>query len=304
MYVIKHIPEDFVVDEVSGLDFKKQGRFFCYLLKKKDYSTLSALNIIANHNHLKLSDFSFAGNKDRRAITSQVISVKKKLNTLVFDNFSLDFLGCLDRPVSLGFLEGNNFKITIRNISKISEIKKEFINFFGEQRFSENNSDIGRAIVNGDLKLACSLLKLNVKDNNFVSALLSSFPKKTLSLFVHAFQSLLWNKAVSLFLDKNPVFDKDAILPILGFSSQDLDVFSKEVLKEESLTQRNFIIRSIPDLSSEGSSRNVWATAEKLSVSKLDDDEFFPVKKKVVLSFFLKKGSYATEFIRQNFGSE
>ena len=48
MYKIKQIPEDFQVKELIKLNLKKQGKYKCYLLKKKNYNTLDAINIISN----------------------------------------------------------------------------------------------------------------------------------------------------------------------------------------------------------------------------------------------------------------
>ncbi len=299
MYVIKHIPADFVVNEVTDIEFKP-GKFFCYWLNKDDYTTLAAIKVIAKENNLSFTDFSFAGNKDRRAITRQLISVKNhKLKKTKFDKISLEFAGTLDHPVSLGMLKGNEFIIIMRNISKLPDFKEEFVNLFGEQRFSENNAEIGRAIVKSDFKKATELLKLDVDASNYVAAL-TTMPKKILSLYIHAFQSFLWNNAVELFIQDSPEYNPYTEMPIVGFASEDLDKYTQEGIKQVDISPRDFIINALPDLSSEGTFRDVWAKSHNLKVGKLEDDECYKGKKKLKIEFFLRKGSYATEFIRQN----
>jgi tRNA(Glu) U13 pseudouridine synthase TruD len=61
------------------------------------------------------------------------------------------------------------------------------------------------------------------------------------------------------------------------------------------------VIKEFPELSSEGTERDVFAEAQKLSIGELEGDELNPGRKKVKLSFVLQPGSYATEFVRQLF---
>ena len=72
------------------------------------------------------------------------------------------------------------------------------------------------------------------------------------------------------------------------------------MLESLGLDQKSFLIRQAPELSVEGSSRKAVVRAERFSFS-VDNDEFNPGMKKVTLSFFLPKGSYATIFIKYLF---
>jgi tRNA(Glu) U13 pseudouridine synthase TruD len=171
---------------------------------------------------------------------------------------------------------------------------------FGEQRFSTKNAEIGKLLVKRDFEKAALLIAklhsgikriyVHLNQRDYIGAL-RCLPRKLLLLFVHAYQSLLWNKAAML--------SNEEVLPIVGFGSEVNDAVTKKILVEENLKPQDFVIREIPELSPEGSERNVWVEAKDLKVSKLQPDEFFPGKKKVTLEFFLPKGSYATEFIRQ-----
>jgi len=154
MYVLKTIPQDFIVKERSNVEIKKEGQYTYFLLKKTDYNTLKALQTVANVLHYNIKDFGYAGNKDKKAITEQLCSVKgnPNLEHIKLTDIEVKEVGKGDKPISLGDLEGNEFTITIRNIEKLPEKKEEFTNYFGEQRFGRNNVEVGRAIVKGDFK--------------------------------------------------------------------------------------------------------------------------------------------------------
>ena len=66
-----------------------------------------------------------------------------KANPRKFDNISLEYYGSGDSFLALGNLKGNAFEITIRNIDSLPESKTQYVNYYGEQRFSRNNHDIG-----------------------------------------------------------------------------------------------------------------------------------------------------------------
>jgi tRNA pseudouridine13 synthase len=82
MLKFKEYPEDFIVEEF--IDFKKQkGDFYYYILEKKNYNTLDAVNKIAEKLKINKNKIRFAGLKDRKAVTKQYISIYKyKINQL------------------------------------------------------------------------------------------------------------------------------------------------------------------------------------------------------------------------------
>jgi len=226
------------------------------------------------------------------------------LEKLKFQDIQITYLGQSAKPVSLGELEGNYFEITVRNIKSVPKINSKFINLFGAQRFSKNNAEIGKSIVKKDFKKAIELLSestgeveqevknyLQNKPTDFVGAL-RTIPKPILKIYISAYQSKLWN---TMALQAET---KDSItLPLIGFGTTG----KRDILYDEGITPREFIIKEIPEISSEGTERSLYATAEELEIEKLEEDELNKGQKKVLLKFKLGKGSYATEFIRQSF---
>jgi len=312
---LKQLPEDFVVKEVSTIEPGKDGEYAYFTLKKRNYTTLRALQQIAAALHTPLSWFGCAGNKDKIAVTEQVCSVSTiapaSLQSLALKDITLTPLGKGAKPVSLGDLQCNNFDIVVRDIAELPKKHARFVNLFGEQRFSTHNAAIGKAMIKRDFKQAVALVLatkseaagmihqvLATQPKNYLGAL-RTLPLKLLKLYVHAYQSLLWNELAQAHAAHH---DKDAKLPIVGFGTIP-DKQLEDILKREAITVREFIIKEFPELSSEGTERDVFAEATEFQMGSLEDDELNPGKKKVLLTFTLPPGSYATEFVRQLFSS-
>ena len=284
MYVIKEKSEDFRVEERSSVKPLKEGRYTYFILEKKNWNSLDAIKKISEKLRLQLKDFGFAGNKDKKAITSQVCSVRKKLKKdFELTRIKVKIIGYGDEPVHLGDLYGNHFEIIVRNVDKKPKIKKKFLNLFGEQRFGRENLEIGEALIKRDFKKAAEILKL--EGSNYIGEI-RRLPRKELIFYVHAYQSKLWNKAAEL--AKN---SKIKELPMIGFGTEKIDKYSAKVISEENIIPRDFVVKEFPEISSEGSIRKLFVEAEELDISELEDG-------KIKLKFFLPKGSYATEFIK------
>jgi len=278
--------------------------------------------------HIDRKRIGYAGSKDSKAITEQNISLhnvnKEKIEKLGLKDIELKFLGYSDEPISLGDLEGNSFEIVVRNIIKKPKNVSRIINYFGEQRFSTNNAEIGKAIIKKDFKKSVDRMlesigsdekkvieHLQKNKNDFVGAL-KRIPWKTLNMYIHAYQSKLWNETVKELVSKvskalpaieEPLINKK--IPLIGFATeiQDDDVkkIVDKILQNEDVKPNDFVIRAIPDLSSAGNERKMFVEIKDLKIGKLEDDEMNNGKKKVKISFSLGKGSYATEVIKELF---
>src|SRR3989338_5906454 len=98
---IKEIPEDFIVEEVLHLKLE-DGPYQYYLVTKKNWNTLDLIKEISERLHVK--DVGYAGNKDRNAVTSQYISVNKKIHFTLKD-VTFTFVGTGRERIFLGCLE-------------------------------------------------------------------------------------------------------------------------------------------------------------------------------------------------------
>jgi len=322
MYTIKQIPEDFIVKEVSNVELGKVGQFTYFILKKKNYNTVTALQRIAERLRIPVKRFGFAGNKDKVALTEQLVSVKDipkdLLGKIKLKDIEIEVVGFGNKPISLGNLFGNNFEITVRNLIKEDldmldiKLKKEMKipNYFGKQRFSKNNSKIGRAIVKRDFKLAVELMLendgdyekevadyLKIHENDYVGAL-RKVNKKILKLFVSAYQSEMFNQTLTKY------GGEDKKIPVVGFGTELEDYDSKDIIEEimekEKVGIRDFVIREFPELSSEGTERKRLMSITNLQLKQVGEDTMNK-KYKVILTFTLGPGSYATEVLRNIF---
>jgi tRNA pseudouridine13 synthase len=331
-YKIKQIDEDFIVKEIFDLkkkklsdEFSNDKPFAYFLMKKKNWTTLRAVDLISESTHIPANRIGFAGNKDKNAITEQYISIKngkKQFENLKFKNLRITFIGYSNEPVSLGDLTGNEFEIVVRNLEKTAEPKMfdKIPNYFGEQRFSKNNCTVGKLIIQKDFKQAAELLAKNETDlgpqisdflkrnpRNYVGAI-RLLPIKILKLYIHAYQSFLWNTMAEQYIKKQGKSYNDiktTNIPLIGFQvkleNPEVKDIIKKIMKKEKLVQRNFIIREIPNLSSAGDYRALFVNIKNLKISPLQPDEINKDKLKCTATFKLTKGSYATIVIKELF---
>lgn len=277
--IIKEFPEDFVVEEILDLPVQ-EGPYFYYLVKKKNWNTLDLVHEIAERLHVK--DVGYAGIKDRHAVTSQYISVRKKISFSLQD-VTFTFMGTGKQRIYLGSLKGNSFRITIRDLDYKLKATKKVVNYYGEQRFSEKNALVGKQLIKKQFREACNELGLDGERHDYAGAL-RRLGRERLHFYVHAYQSELWNRLAKR--------SKKKIVPIVGYLMEGKDY--DEILQEEGIQKENFLIRSIPEISSEGGQRERLIAVKDFKTLAFEDDPLHPGKKKQIVSFFLSKGGYAT----------
>lgn len=158
--------------------------------------------------------------------------------------------------------------------------------------------------------------------NDFAGAL-RKVPKPIRKMYVHAYQSYLWNKGIEVVLksavntssgsfcyplvgyktklgnDKCRKFRKDFLSPRKCTTFSLFSKTIKELLEKDNLTLENFGCARMPELASEGAERPAIVKPKKLKLAGLEKDDLNKGKFKIKLSFGLPKGSYATELIRQ-----
>ncbi|CEG43712.1 trna pseudouridine synthase d [Plasmopara halstedii] len=156
-----------------------------FVLYKRNLETNSAMLQLAKALNSNVSAFTYAGTKDKRGITTQLVTVyhgsKEQLETLNPASRELDSCNFIvgnakyvsDR-LHLGDLRGNRFSMAIRDLPDDDTISDEqihnavrswsdhgFINYFGLQRFGTKaiaTHEIGRALLQRDFSRVVSLL--------------------------------------------------------------------------------------------------------------------------------------------------
>lgn len=301
MYMIKCYPEDFVVEEIPNYELGK-GKYMYFLVEKRNYTTMRALEHVARAFRIKTKQIGYAGIKDKYAVTRQYISVLRGKEFSERD-LKVSFAGYRDRPLTLGDLWGNAFEIVIRDIDAIRP-RERFVNYYGEQRFSHSNAEIGKALIKGNFSEACTLLlnghgeyeekireHLGRLPNDHVGAL-RTLPEKLLLLFVHSYQSRLWNWLAKEVVEAGKEYER---IPLLGFDTEISDPYLSglvsSILEKERVSLRDFIVRKIPSLTCEGDERDLYKRFHDLEIGEIVDGN-------CTVSFKLEKGAYATEALK------
>jgi tRNA pseudouridine13 synthase len=171
---LRTVPEDFIVDELPRFPTKKdEGAFVIAQVTSKGWETHRLVKELARRLHISQKRVGFAGTKDKRAISTQLMSFynipNEAISKITLKDVEIKNLHRSDHPIHIGNLQGNQFKITIRNVNKtitkqhiqkpISSILKlnGFPNFYGIQRFGvirPISHIVGRHIVHGDFEQA------------------------------------------------------------------------------------------------------------------------------------------------------
>ena len=182
---------DFVVKEQLGYDMSGDGEFVAVKVRKTDCNTLFVGEQLAKFAGISARNMSYAGLKDRKAVTEQWFSLQMPGQpTPDFSQFSLEGVEILDvtrhqRKIRIGSLQGNHFEILLRNAKETDELKVRldflakngFPNYFTEQRFGRDGNNLTQALrwANGEIK---------VKDRHKRSFYLSAARSEIFNLIV------------------------------------------------------------------------------------------------------------------------
>lgn len=318
---LKLIPSDFIVDEISIIPEHSKGSFHYFKLTKTSYDWYKVAQKLKDVFKCTDKDLGIAGIKDKAAITTQIISVKTSVpfrsETFESEDIKLEYLHSGSEPIKRGFLEGNKFTITVREVINAPKSQDWMINYFDDQRFSENNVKIGHLMLKKKYKEAAELLAddrihehLQKRENDYVGAL-RQLPYTLLTFFAHSLQSAIFNEYVSSKFEGSKISTSEGELnvplqkpegfkaPLVGFESE-IDDELNTILRRYELTPRDFVNNQITAITVEGNKREVVLDVTDLKISELEENDLGN-DKKVTLEFTLPKGAYATMFIKQLF---
>ena len=115
-------PEDFIVQEISNFPAKSEsGIFLITTITSKNWETNLLIRKLSDSLHISKKRISFAGTKDKRAKTTQLMSfydvtVENLLNIKIKD-VSIENIYRSDKSIKLGNLSGNKFDVIVRAIN-------------------------------------------------------------------------------------------------------------------------------------------------------------------------------------------
>jgi len=155
---IKAKPEDFKVVENLGYEFTGSGEHLMVSIRKTGENTSFVANELAKACGVKSKDVSWAGLKDRHAVTEQWLSVH--LPSAGFPNLalfqsqhpSIEVLAMTrhNKKLRPGDLAGNYFEVTMSEVTDVEEVVKRLEvvaqqgvpNYFGNQRFGKDGNNL------------------------------------------------------------------------------------------------------------------------------------------------------------------
>ncbi|MCG8427865.1 MAG: tRNA pseudouridine(13) synthase TruD [Chromatiales bacterium] len=167
--VIRRELADFIVEEISSVEPSGEGEHVLLHIEKAGANTDWVAKQLARHADVPNKDVSFAGLKDRYAVTRQWFSVRlagrdePDWSALNSDEVQVLAAERHNRKLKRGALKGNKFVIRIRELDGerqrmaeiLEQIEAEGVpNYFGEQRFGyqDRNIESARALFAGELK--------------------------------------------------------------------------------------------------------------------------------------------------------
>lgn len=170
---LKTEPEDFVVNEISDPPrAKDNGEFSIATVRTRNWETNRLVRIMSRSLGMSRTRIGFAGTKDKRAVTTQLMSFRctpEELANLSLKDVEISGIYRGARAIQIGDLIGNSFEITVRDLtmpmgsvretveSDIATIgaNKGFPNYFGVQRFGSVRPVthlVGERLVRGDIE--------------------------------------------------------------------------------------------------------------------------------------------------------
>ena len=278
--VLRSSPEDFRVEEIFQDQRYEGGKYLVLEIEKTNWDTHHLIREMARHLRISQKRFGFAGTKDKRAVSSQRISImnldESELKRVHLPDLKVRVLGRTNRSVGLGDLLGNRFRIWIREMScrdpetgllRISEEIRDHggvPNYFGVQRFGDARPvthRVGEALVRGRIEEAVFIYlampfpgelektreaRRALWENRDITSALKSYPDYLIfelamlnylvehpgdyagsfgvlsqnlrRLFVHAYQSCLFNRIVSRRMEQGLPLDRAVVGDVVCFA--------------------------------------------------------------------------------------
>lgn len=310
-------PEDFKVFECIPFLPCGEGEHLIIHIRKTGVNTLFVARQLAKYFKVKEALVSYAGLKDRNAVTEQYFNVHVPGKT-EYDLSDLNISGVEvlsykrhNKKLKTGGLTGNRFELTLRNVTNTDDViarwdhisKVGVPNYFGEQRFGIDGNNITAALelFNGR----------KVKD------------KKKRGFYLSAARSYIFNAVLAkrisqqhfstpmqgdvfMLAGSNSVFANDEITEEIldRMARRDIDITAPlwgtgELLTQGSALELETAIGSEHEELANGlgrfglkqERRNITLTMQnpKLQVNGND----------VIVSFFLPAGCFATTILRE-----
>ncbi|MCG8707303.1 tRNA pseudouridine(13) synthase TruD [Brenneria sp. 4F2] len=167
--VLKSSAEDFMVIEDLGFQPDGEGEHILVRVRKRGCNTQLVADALAKFARLPQRAVSYAGLKDRHAVTEQWFCLhlpgkaSPDLNAFTLEGCEILEFARHRRKLRIGALQGNSFTLVLREISdrqavntRLQLIAQDGVpNYFGSQRFGKNGNNLvqARLWANNDIRV-------------------------------------------------------------------------------------------------------------------------------------------------------
>ena len=329
---LKQQPEDFQVDEELGFEPTGSGDHVFLKIRKRNHSTTEVASKISAALGIKNRDVSYAGMKDRRAVTTQWFSAKLQegKSSAVKDwiqasESGIEVLESMRNKskLKIGSHRQNRFQLVLKEFegdrteleSKLNEISEGgFPNYYGNQRFGKNLSNLAQVQALFASQRGPTRSRRSKSTGMLYSAARAYLFNQILS---ERIRQGTWNQYLSgdvLNLDSTKRFfdvDENEWDQTLEDRLQTLDVHPTGLLcgaseKQDSYVTRaqaadieDAIVASYPSLA-EGLKRHGLQAGRRALRCKVSDLQWrWQDGQTLALNFTLSRGAYATSFLRE-----
>ncbi len=158
---MRSVPEDFQVDELPAFEATGEGEHLLLDIRKRGANTVAIAKRLAQWAGVTEMAVSYAGQKDRHAVTTQRFSVhlprRVSPDIAALDSDEMQVLASTwhNRKLQRGALAGNRFKLVLREVQgdtpaigeRLQAIASRGLpNWFGEQRFGRDGGNVPAAL--------------------------------------------------------------------------------------------------------------------------------------------------------------
>lgn len=315
--ILKQQAADFCVDEVLPFEFSGDGEHMMVKVEKTGENTSWVVKMLAEACQVSPKVISYAGLKDRHAVTTQWFSIQLpgkpnvELPELLGEGVKVVAVERHNRKLKRGALSGNNFKIRLRDVSDAKDAltRAELVakvgvpNYFGAQRFGRSASNIDSALA----MFAGKRIKNRDKRSIYLSAARSLVFNRAVSerIAQQHFAELLTGDVMK-FASSNAYFVAEQVDAdiVERFQQGEIELSAPMVGKgelacvEDALRFEQSVLSLYPQiitgLNEAGlkMERRALALKPQQFSAKLDGND-------LVLSFYLSAGNYATSILRE-----
>ncbi|HCT75240.1 MAG TPA: tRNA pseudouridine(13) synthase TruD [Micromonosporaceae bacterium] len=331
--VLKFRPEDFLVFESAAVRMSDgaPGPYQYLRLRKRGFTTFDGVAAMASFGKLERRSVTYAGLKDEDAITEQLVCVSMPGGAYPVEDFnaahckedgtylSLIPYGTGDQPLDIGRLDGNSFRVVVRNLTgQVSEAlagrrhNHLFVNYYDTQRFGVPGGPrvthlIGAQLLGGDPAAALQLVAGSGATESESARMwartadefFAALDVRLRSFYLSAHASDCWNQDLATLLGGG--IGETVSVQREGISflfATDRNALAELACQWPEFAYRKYRANGDADIEPANSTRPTIVQTQ-ISAGPAEPDEAYPGQHKCEISMFLPSGCYATTAVAQ-----